>query len=126
MDMSTSFMIYQTGRDGTIVKEAGKTIEVYWETSGLSQYDIVFGYLDLREWKDPKGERISREKQIEILHLLRAWLHEQELKSNINQPYTVETTRNPCAGAGCSCREKVKGSAYCPRHYDENLLMPES
>jgi hypothetical protein len=112
-------------RSGFIVyTEAGKTLEIYWEM-GAGPKCIGLAPLRIAEWKEPKGEKIPRDKQIEILCLLRAWLGEQGLRGDIERPGEVVVTDRRCAWRECTCRERVKGSAFCAKHFDENLLAPE-
>jgi hypothetical protein len=113
-------------RSGFIVyKEAGRVLEIYWEMSGDPKC-IGLAPLRITEWKEPKGEKIPRDKQVEIVHQLRDWLAEQQgLRGDIERPGEVVVTDRRCAWRECTCRERVKGSAFCATHFDENLLAPE-
>ena len=72
------FIMNGSGRCGTITyHEGARNIEIYWEMSGTPGYDIAFLPLDLKEWADPKGVKIDKEHQIEILRNLRQWLKNQ-------------------------------------------------
>jgi len=112
----------KSGRDGIITyHEGAMSIEIYWERSGSPLYDICLATIDLREWKNPKGVKIDKEHQLEILRNLRQWLKDQNIKSNIDLHSEIETIDRRCAWRKCDQR-RIKGSAYCPYHYDYNLL----
>lgn len=120
---SFSFYMNASGRCGTIVYyEADRSKEMYWEMSGSSEYDILLAPLDLREWDSPKGVSIETDHQVTILHRMRNWLDENNYRSNISLPKTIEMTGQSCAWSGCSAM-KIEGSAFCLKHYDINLLV---
>ena len=117
------FVMNKSGLSGIITYHEGvNSIDIYWEISGSTDHDIVFCPIDLREWDNPKGTKISTEHQLEILRNLRVWLNNQNIKSNIDLPLEVTITDQQCMWANCSER-KIKGSAYCLYHYDLNLLF---
>ena len=117
------FFLRRRGRDGYIYYgEDGRLCKLYYEMSGAAMYDILLAPLDLREWMRPEGMLIQRSKQLDILHKLRSWLKEQKLRSNIDLPANTEILDRRCAWKDC-CKQKMKGSAYCPYHYDLNLLL---
>ena len=89
--------------------------------SGVPEYDILLAPMDLKEWDEPKGVNISLERQIKILQKLRLWTKEQKLKTDIDLPINLDFEDKPCVCMGCN-EHRLKGSAYCSRHYDENLL----
>ena len=110
------------GRDGYIYYvEDGCLCEMYCESSGVTRYDILLAPLDLRKWQRPEGMPIQQDKQLEILNKLRSWLKVQKLRSNIDPPINIELADGRCAWKDCD-QQKMKGSAYCPHHYDLNLL----
>ena len=109
-------------RNGCIIyKSDDKNLEIYWEMSGVPEYDMLLAPVDLREWKYPKDEKIPRNKHMEILHKLRDWLRDQRLKSDIDLPSRVEFADKPCGWVECN-QQQVKGSAYCLDHLNEILL----
>ena len=110
------------GRDGYIYYvEDGHLCEMYCEMSGVETYDILLAPVDLRKWIRPEGIPIQRDRQLEILRKLRSWLKEQKTKSNIDSPTNIELAEGRCAWKDCD-QQKIKGLAYCPYHYDLNLL----
>jgi len=121
MMKENDFKMSKHGRSGTIIYQSGDNmIEIEWEKSGSTKFDILLAPMDLREWTEPKGLMISFEMQIEILQKLRSWLKDHKLKADIDSPvFDVEDTK--CIWAGCS-RKRLRGFVYCNRHYDENLL----
>ena len=119
---SDLFTMRCSGRCGVIVYHSGKReIEIEWEMSGVPEHDILLAPIDLRQWNEPKGIEIPRDKQIEILRALRSWTKAEKLRTDIDLPLRVEFEDNPCGWAGCS-EPRIKDSAYCSNHYDENLL----
>jgi hypothetical protein len=116
------FQMNSSGRSGSITyQSADKKIKVYWEMSGAPEYDILLAPIDLKEWNEPKGVKIQLEMQKDILQKLRKWTKEQKLKTDIDLPNNLEFEEKPCAWMGCN-EHRLKGSAYCSGHYDENLL----
>jgi len=117
-----NFKMNNRGRSGSITyHSADNMIEVYWEMSGVPEYDILLAPIDLREWDEPKGVKIQLEMQIDILQKLRKWTKEQKLKTDIDRPNNSQFEDKPCAWVGCN-EHRLMDSAYCDRHYDENLL----
>jgi hypothetical protein len=107
------------GRDGYVYYvEGGRLCEISCEYGGKG---FVFGYMNLREWVIPEGVAIDKEHQLKILHDLRLWLKQRRRKSDIDLPIRIELADRRCAWKECE-EQKIKGSAYCPRHYDLNLL----
>ena len=110
------------GREGFIYYvEDGHLCEIGYESSGVKEYDIALASVDLREWERPKGMTIPRDKQLEILQELRSWLKEQKLRTRIDLRTNIEFVDRRCAWKECN-EKRIKGSAYCPHHYDTNLL----
>ena len=109
------------GRSGYIYYvEDGHLCEMYYEASGNEKFDIAL-WLDFRKWVRPEAITIPRDKRLEILHKLRSWLQEQKLRAGIDLPANIEFEDKACIWSGCS-EQKIKGSVYCLRHYDLNLL----
>ena len=122
MKNENQFKMNRSGRSGSITYQSGdKKIEIYWEMSGVPEYDILLAPIDLKEWYNPKGVKIPLEVQMQILQELRSWFKEQNLKTEIDLPYNLELEDKPCSWVGCN-KHRLKGFAYCSRHYDENLL----
>ncbi len=122
IDITDGFEMVGSGRSGGITYRRGhRKVELYWERSGVPQYDIVFAPVDLRHWDEPKGEAIPRHEQIEILHKLRSWTRSQGIRSDIDLPLEVKTEDVPCVWVGCN-EPRISGPAFCRMHYDENLL----
>ncbi len=122
LNINNDFTMKSSGRCGAVIYQSGEDkIEIEWEISGVPENDILLAPMDLREWNEPKGTEIPRDKQIEILHKLRSWTKEQKLKTDIDLPLNLEFEDDPCLWVGCN-EHKIKGFAYCSQHYDENLL----
>ncbi len=117
-----AFKMNTYGRCGSITYQtADHKIEIDWEMSGVSQYDILLAPVDLREWNEPKGVAIPIESQIEILQKLRDWAKKQKLKTDIDAPTDLDSEHKPCGRTGCD-EHRLHGSVYCRTHFDESLL----
>lgn len=122
MKKENSFKMNSCGRCGSITYETtGHKIEIDWEMSGVSQYDILLAPVDLREWNEPKGVAIPIETQIEILQKLREWAKKQKLKTDIDAPTGLDSENKLCGRTGCD-EHRLHGSVYCRNHFDESLL----
>ena len=122
MSDSEGFAGNISGRDGTITySDLGRSLEIYWEMSGVPQYDILVAPLNLKQWKIPADEAIPRTKQREILEGLRSWLKSQGKRADIDRPSQIEYSSENCVWAGCS-QKALRNSAYCLEHFDETLL----
>lgn len=109
------------GRSGYIYyAEDGHLCETYYEASGNEKSDIVL-WPGFKRWVMPEDIEIPQDKRLEILHRLRPWLQDQKLKAGIDLPANIEFEDKPCIWGNCDER-KIKGSVYCLRHYDLNLL----
>lgn len=115
------FIMSSSGRCGTITYSEGeRSIDIYWEISAHPHEDIVI-WPNLKEWSYPENATINKEHQLEILRDLRQWLKNQNKKSNIDLPSDVSTTDKACVWANCDDR-RIKGSPYCLRHYELDMI----
>jgi hypothetical protein len=122
MDNSNHFKMNRSGRSGSIIFQKGNNkLEIYWEMSGSSEFDILLAPLDLKEWDEPKGVKIPLEQQLQLLQGLRSWAKKKKMRTDIDLPNDISTEDKPCGWVKCN-RNRLKDSAYCNRHYDENLL----
>lgn len=116
------FKMNTCGRCGSIIYQtADNKIEIDYEMSGVSEYDILLAPMDLREWDEPKGVSIPFETQIEILQKLRKWTKEQKIKTDIDAPKSLVSENEMCGRIRCD-EHRLHSSVYCRNHYDENLL----
>lgn len=117
---SYSFTMNARGRTGSISCTDGQNVtDIDWEMSGSPEYDILLAPLDLRSWAS--GAQIPRDAQLGILAELRKWLVGQKIRSDAAAPHSNDRRPEACRRAGCS-ELAIMGSAYCPLHYDQNLL----
>ncbi len=119
------FVMNDRDRCGTVVYHEGdRNIEIYWEpmaSYGSGATDGVGLCLNLKEWTDPKGVRIDREHQLEILYRLRQWLKDQKIRSSVDLPSNIKTTDRQCLWRDCAER-RIKGSVFCMLHHDWDVL----
>ena len=80
----TGFHMKPDGRNGTIyfVKE-NQVCEIYFEISGVKEFDILIFFDQLTEWELPKRKPILEDEKKEILEKLLNWLKEKNIKSDI-------------------------------------------
>ena len=108
------------GRCGSVeCADSVNVVDIDWEISGTSDYDILLAPLDLRQWKS--GTPIPKNTQHDILNELRLWLIEQNIRSDVARPRRVSNSNGFCQRSGCS-KQAIDGLMYCAFHYDENLL----
>lgn len=83
--LEEGFSFRASGRDGFIYfKEDEKIMELYWEMSGVPQYDILLSLGGLSEWALPSVEPTDHDKQVEILAKLKAWLEANTLRAELS------------------------------------------
>jgi hypothetical protein len=116
------FVMQAEGRSGVIsYTDGAHTIDIPWEMSGSSRYDILLAPLDLRRWRIPAGELISHAQQRDILLRLRQWLASRQTRSDVDLPAESQQSSRTCVWHDCQ-RLSLAGSAYCVEHFDETLL----
>ena len=121
-----SVELKESGRSGYLLyREAGRELRVYWEGSGAPQFDILLAPLTLSRWTFPaNAPLIPLDDQLAILRNIRGWLAEQGIRSDLTRPpQTGAATTEACHWRQCT-NEALQGSAYCPEHYDQSLLVP--
>jgi hypothetical protein len=110
------------GRSGFIRFQSDKYLkDIWWEASGVPDKDILLAPLDLQEWDQPKGIKIEKLRQIEIVNELRKWLKIKKIKSNIEIPNEGRTQEGKCEWIQCN-EKKLLGIAYCEGHFNQTLL----
>jgi hypothetical protein len=84
-ELEEGFSFRASGRDGFIYfKEGDKIMELYWEMSGVPQYNILLSLAGLSEWALPSVVPIATEKQVEILAKLRGWLDANNIRAELS------------------------------------------
>ena len=118
--MQYQFVIASRGRSGTIACSTGDhELTIDWEMSGSPEHDMLLAPLRIHQWDS--GAEIPRDEQRRILLALRAWLREQNTRSDLDISDDDSDPGNRCARRGCD-DPALRGSAYCGLHYDETLL----
>lgn len=78
------FHIKSHGRSGSIYYiEQGKMCEVYFEISGVPQYDILPAFSQLKTWKLPNKIPLTKDEKNRIEKELIIWLKDQNIKADI-------------------------------------------
>jgi hypothetical protein len=117
-----SFKMERDGRCGNIIyRDGDRVLKMYWEISAVRKYDILLAPIDLRQWGEPGNEKIDQDEQLEILDQLRSWLQWEGIKSNIDRDSNALLDTRSCVHMKCN-QPRIKGVAYCRKHFDINLL----
>ena len=78
------FHIKYHGRCGMIYYiDNGKVLEIYFEMSGVLQYDLLLYFDTLKGWAIPKNEPFAFKEQSEIRERLLEWLKSKRIKSDL-------------------------------------------
>jgi hypothetical protein len=77
------FSFHPSGRSGSICyRRKNKILELYWEMSGVPQYDILLWIGDIQTWTQPENERIEETELDEIMTELEAWFRKVNIRSD--------------------------------------------
>jgi hypothetical protein len=69
------FSFDSRGRSGFVhFRERDNVLELYWDISGVKDYDWLFSLEAAKAWAHPKEEKISEAKREEIVDALERWL----------------------------------------------------
>ena len=127
--MKNSFIKNEThGRCGYIhYYQNDKRVTLNWEMSGESNVcDILLLPLNLKEWSEPKGVKISKDEQYEILRDLDRLLVAKRIRSDVTlalEKYNkIEVENIPCIWAKCK-QNRIKGMVYCMNHYEDGFFV---
>ena len=72
------------GRQGTIYfVDQGKTCEIYYEISGVKEYDILIWFDKLNEWILPHLEAINPIDKQRIKSELQKWLDSKKIRAEL-------------------------------------------
>lgn len=78
------FHIKHNGRAGIIYYiDEGKVLEIYFEMSGVPQYDLLLYFDTLTGWTIPKGESFAPKEQSAIKEKLLECLKSKRIKSDV-------------------------------------------
>jgi hypothetical protein len=72
------------GRSGFVYyREGDHVLEIYWEMSGVPQYDILIAPLEITKWTSPGDQTIPPEKRQQIVDGLRTYLLARKIRPDI-------------------------------------------
>ena len=78
------FHIKYYGRADTIYYiENEKVLEIYFEMSGVAQYDMLVYFDSLKGWTFPKDEPFAFQEQSKIREKLIEWLKSKRIRSDL-------------------------------------------
>ena len=85
-ELGAGFSFRASGRQGYIYyREEGRIMELYWEMSGVDEYDILLSLNGLREWALPHVEPVDSAKQKEILTDMQSWLVANNVRAKLEE-----------------------------------------
>lgn len=105
-----------------IYQEDGRLLKVYLEMSGVRKLDWVGSDTSFQEWTIPAGERISREKQAEILDRLASWARAERLRIDIGPPVDMEACFSEYEKKGWSVERRPDGTTIVSPPAKPSLL----
>jgi hypothetical protein len=109
------------GRCGYIYfRERDKMLEIYWEMSGVPAYDIIIDGIP-QVWTFPEGLPISVEKRLELLSLLRIFLADLKVRTDLELPGDLSEADEPCMWHGCE-RKRLRSHMYCLQHFEMTFI----
>jgi hypothetical protein len=72
------------GRSGFVYyREGNHVLEIYWEMSGVPQYDILIAPLEIIRWTSPADQPIPPEKRRQIVDGLKSYLLARKIRPDI-------------------------------------------
>jgi len=78
------FHLKPHGRDGMVYyAEQGKLCEIYFEISGVPQFDLLFEFSRLGSWFYPENLPISETEKEEIKQKFVTWLKKEKIRGNL-------------------------------------------
>jgi len=81
------FSLRSRGRDGFVYfREEDRVLELYWEISGVDDYDWLLSLESTKQWAHPKGENPSEAKRQEIIDALERWLAAKKIRTDAFKP----------------------------------------
>lgn len=81
--LKQGFTFHAEGRSGAVFyKRDERILELYWEMSGVPEYDILLSTEEIRFWKYPQEEKIENPERDQIVRSLELWLRKENLRSD--------------------------------------------
>jgi hypothetical protein len=85
-ELEQGFTFRPSGRDGYIYFRRGeKLLELYWEMSGVDDYDILLSLEGLQQWVLPQSEPLASEQRAEIRTELQSWLAANNVRALLQE-----------------------------------------
>ncbi|MBI2812919.1 MAG: hypothetical protein HYX71_01385 [Opitutae bacterium] len=85
--LNPGFTFHAEGRSGAIFyKRDEHVLELYWEMSGVPDYDILLWIDESYFWTYPKKEKIEDTERDQIIRALDLWLRKENLRSDAFPP----------------------------------------
>lgn len=85
--LKQGFTLHVEGRSGAVFyKRDEHILEIYWEMSGVPEYDILLSTEEIRYWKYPHKEEVADMERDQIVGALESWLRKENLRSDAFPP----------------------------------------
>jgi hypothetical protein len=71
------------GRSGFVYyREGDQILEIYWEMSGVPQYDVLISLSEVQKWTSPDGLPIPSQKKDQIVSGLKDFLLARKIRAD--------------------------------------------
>ncbi len=85
--LSEGFSVRSHGRSGFVYfREQERVLELYWEISGVEDYDWLLSLEATRTWAHPKGARVAQAERQKIIDALEGWLALKKIRTDAFAP----------------------------------------
>lgn len=75
------------GRDGFIYFRAKeRVLKLYWEISGVEDYDWLLSLEATKSWAEPEGEKVAEAERRTIIDSLDRWLASKKIRTDAFGP----------------------------------------
>lgn len=94
------FSFVSRGRSGFVYFRArDRVLELYWEVSGVEDYDWLLSLEATKVWAYPKDQRVAEAEREEIVDALERWLASKKIRTDafgpIKRSYFTQREKTP-------------------------------
>ncbi|HVX91193.1 MAG TPA: Imm74 family immunity protein [Candidatus Paceibacterota bacterium] len=81
------FSLRSHGRSGFVYfRERERVLELYWEISGVEDYDWLLSLEATKSWAHPKEEKVPEAERQRIVDALESWLASKKIRTDAFPP----------------------------------------
>ena len=86
-NLPEGFSLHSRGRSGFVYFRARECVlELYWEISGVEDYDWLLSLEATKAWAHPKEEKMSDAERQTIVDALESWLASKNIRTDAFAP----------------------------------------